>query len=39
MEKLNIGVIEVGFMGELPTRVFSKIPNAQVLAITDVDSD
>jgi predicted dehydrogenase len=39
MEKLNIGVSGVGFMGELHAKVFSELPNAQVLAIADVDSD
>jgi len=33
LEKLRVGVVGVGFIGELHARIFSEIPTADLVAV------
>ena len=38
MDKVRIGIIGLGFMGTTHFRIYRDLPNAQIMAIADVDS-
>lgn len=37
--KLRVGVLGLGFMGELHARVWSQLPNAELIAVADLDRE
>lgn len=37
LEKLNVGVIGVGFIGELHARIYSEINNTNLVAVVDIN--
>lgn len=39
VKKLKVGVVGVGFIGELHARVFDEIPTADLLAVADPDEE
>jgi len=39
MEKIKVGVIGVGHLGEHHARVYSQIPEAQLVGVHDIDSE
>ncbi|MDD2403797.1 MAG: Gfo/Idh/MocA family oxidoreductase [Victivallaceae bacterium] len=39
MEKVRIGIIGLGFMGTTHFRIYRGLPNAEIIAIADVDAD
>lgn len=39
LEKLRVGVVGVGFIGELHARIFNEIPTADLVAVADPDKE
>jgi predicted dehydrogenase len=39
MEKLRIGVVGLGFIGALHTRIMHELPNVDLVAVSDLQSD
>jgi predicted dehydrogenase len=39
IKKLRVGVIGVGFIGNLHARIFSELPTAKLIAVADVDRE
>ena len=37
MKKLRIGVVGVGHIGSNHARIYSELPNAELVAILDID--
>ena len=37
MEKVRVGLIGLGFMGSTHFRIYEAMPNAQIVALADLD--
>ena len=39
VKELGVGVVGVGFIGNLHARIFSELPTAKLIAVADIDRE